>query len=219
VLLYELLVGRRRGHVPGADPVARRPSEHIDDIVEVAMDRLDGRYPTCQDMLNDIQTSFSGDIFDKQVGIGFRNARRRRRPDCDPGLWVYIAKFQQKADLMETAVTEDDAVRRMLASSNPPPDRATIDKMTESQRCSTSRAARSRWGGCTGGSRPPSSRSRSRRSRRSQPTSIASSPNTLHLESRQAGGQGHVVQADDACAFRQALCTEEAEKACKGPAN
>ena len=232
VLLYELLVGQTpRGTYLAPTQLRGDLPEHIDDIVEVAMDPdSNGRYPTCQDMLNDIQTSFSGDIFDKQVSIGFRNVLVGVAVLVTilVGYTVYIAKFQEKVDPMETARAEDDAMRRMLATSNPPPDQATIDAKTALHRemlyipNGTFAMGRLHQEGLE-------------TAFQSEPLAQVETvgafyidrfefPNTL----KDPGGNpvkpaAKVTwqQADEACArLGKRLCTEEEwEKACKGPAN
>ena len=232
VLLYELLVGQTpRGTYLAPTQLRGDLPEHIDDIVEVAMDaNADGRYPTCQDMLNDIQSSFSGDIFDKQIRIGFRNVLAGVSVLIAILVLytVYIAKFQEKVDPMEVARAQDDQIRRMLASSNPPPDQATIDAMTAAHRemlyipGGTFAMGRLHQEGLE-------------TAFQSEPLAQVEKVDAFYIDRFEFPNtlkdpDGNPVkpaakvtwkQADEACTkLNKRLCTEqEWEKACKGPAN
>lgn len=75
VMLYELLVGQTP-HGTYLSPTQLRGDlpEHIDNTVEMALGaNPEDRYPTAQDMLNDIQRSFSTELQDEGSGTGFRN--------------------------------------------------------------------------------------------------------------------------------------------------
>jgi serine/threonine protein kinase len=64
VMLYELLVGQPpRGTYLSPTQLRSDLPEHIDDVVELALDpSVGGRYPTARDMINDIQRSFDEDL-------------------------------------------------------------------------------------------------------------------------------------------------------------
>jgi serine/threonine protein kinase len=75
VILYELLVGQPpRGTYLSPTQLRSDLPDHIDDIVEVAMaaDAAD-RYPTPQDMINDIQQSFQGLIMSEKPRTSLKN--------------------------------------------------------------------------------------------------------------------------------------------------
>jgi serine/threonine protein kinase len=232
VLLYELLVGQTpRGTYLAPTQLRGDLPDHIDDIVEVAMDAdSHGRYPTCQDMLNDIQSSFSGDIFEKQAPISFRNVLVGVGVVIAIliGYTIYITNFQAKVDPMDEARVHDEQVRRELANTNPPPDQATIDTMTAPHRemlyIPTGTFAMGRLyqeGLATAFQSEPLA----------QIEKVSAFyidrfefPNTLKdFEGNPAKPAAKVTwkQADEACAqLGKRLCSEqEWEKACKGPAN
>ena len=73
VMLYELLVGQTpRGTYLAPTQLREDLPEHIDDIVEIALDaNAEGRYPTARDMINDIQRSFSEAMPEEAANTGF----------------------------------------------------------------------------------------------------------------------------------------------------
>ena len=74
VMLYEVLVGQTpRGTYLAPTQLREDLPDHIDDIVEIALDaNAEGRYPTARDMINDIQRSFSDDAQEEVSTGSFR---------------------------------------------------------------------------------------------------------------------------------------------------
>jgi serine/threonine protein kinase len=136
VILYELLVGQPpRGTYLSPTTLRDDLPEHIDDVVEVAMaaDPAD-RYPTPQDMINDLQQSFQGLIVSAKPRTSLKNIMI--------GLGVALAVVgiagmyastitpeEQKKSAIELAIEADDAVRAKVAAENQMPSEAELKAM------------------------------------------------------------------------------------------
>ncbi len=132
VMLYELLVGQTpRGTYLSPTQLRGDLPEHIDDIVEIALGpNADDRYPSARDMLNDIQRSFSGELFQESGATSFRN--------IIIGLAVAVAamaaigvyfQVREQPDPLAAARSADELVRAQVASQLRVPSEAELKAM------------------------------------------------------------------------------------------
>jgi len=128
VILYELLVGQPpRGTYLSPTQLRSDLPDHIDDIVEVAMaaDAAD-RYPTPQDMLNDIQQSFQGLIMSEKPRTSLKNIMMGLGVALVvvtvAGMYATtITPEQQKKSATELAAEADDRIRARVAKQTKMP--------------------------------------------------------------------------------------------------
>ena len=133
VILYELLVGQPpRGTYLAPTTLRDDLPEHVDDVVEVAMAAEPAdRYPTPQDMINDLQQSFQGLIVSAKPRTSLKNIMI--------GLGVALAVVgvvglyastitpeEQKKSATELAVEADDAIRARVAAQHAMPSEAEM---------------------------------------------------------------------------------------------
>ena len=133
VIMYELLVGQPpRGTYLAPTTLRDDLPEHVDDVIEVAMasDPAD-RYPTPQDMINDLQRSFQGLIVSAKprtslknimiglgvalIGVAFAGMKAST-----------ITPEEQKKSEVELAIAGDDMVRAQASANHPMP---SVDEM------------------------------------------------------------------------------------------
>ncbi len=127
VMLYELLVGQTpRGTYLAPTQLREDLPEHIDDIVEIALDaNSEGRYPTARDMINDIQRSFSDDAAEEVGGGNFRKVLIGAGAVALVvlGVGVYVG-VREEPNPQAEATAKDERVRSEVKSKLqiPPPD-------------------------------------------------------------------------------------------------
>ncbi len=135
VILYELLVGQPpRGTYLSPTQLRSDLPDHIDDIVEVAMaaDAVD-RYPTPQDMINDIQQSFQGLIMSEKPRTSLKNIMIGLGVALGvvtlAGMYAStITPEEQKKSATELAAEADDRIRARVAKQTKLP--ADLKKMS-----------------------------------------------------------------------------------------
>lgn len=126
VMLYEMLVGQTpRGTYLAPTQLREDLPEHIDDIVEIALDaNAEGRYPTARDMINDIQRSFSEAMPEETTGTGFNRLLIGLGGVAVVllGVGLYFG-FVDDPDPQAEAAAKDEQVRAEARSKfNRPPD-------------------------------------------------------------------------------------------------
>jgi len=138
VILYELLVGQPpRGTYLSPTTLRDDLPEHVDDVVEVAMAAEPAdRYPTPQDMINDLQQSFQGLIVSAKPRTSLKNIMIGLLIALGvvavAGIWASrLTPEDQKKSAIELAIEADDAIRARVASENPQPSEAEIKAMVE----------------------------------------------------------------------------------------
>lgn len=132
VMLYELLVGQTpRGTYLSPTQLRGDLPEHIDDIVEIALGpNAEDRYPTARDMLNDIQRSFSGELYDDTTSGSFRNIIIGLAVAVlvMAGVGVYF-QVREQPDPLAAARARDEQMRNMVAASLRVPSEAELKAM------------------------------------------------------------------------------------------
>ncbi len=132
VMLYELLVGQTpRGTYLSPTQLRGDLPEHIDDTVEMALGaNPEDRYPTAQDMLNDIQRSFSSEMQEDSVGTGFRSILIGIgvAVTLALGLGLYI-QLREQPDPLAAARAADTLLRAQVQSELRMPSEAELQMM------------------------------------------------------------------------------------------
>jgi serine/threonine protein kinase len=133
VILYELLVGQPpRGTYLAPTTLREDLPEHVDDVVEVAMAAEPGdRYPTPQDMINDLQQSFQGLIVSAKPRTSFKNILIGLGTALAvvgvAGLYAStITPEEQKKSATELNVEADDLIRARVATQTKMPTEAEL---------------------------------------------------------------------------------------------
>ena len=133
VILYELLVGQPPSGTYLAPTTLRDDlPEHVNDVVEVAMAAEPAdRYPTPQDMINDLQQSFQGLIVSAKPRTSLKNIMIGLGTALAvvgiAGLYAStITPEEQKKSATELAVQADDAIRAKVAAQHPMPSEAEM---------------------------------------------------------------------------------------------
>ncbi len=132
VMLYELLVGQTpRGTYLAPTQLREDLPEHIDDIVEIALDaNSEGRYPTARDMINDIQRSFSEESTEDATTGNFRKVLVGAALVASVviGLGVYLAVRDDPNPLTDASV-KDERARAQVKSKMQVPPKETMEAM------------------------------------------------------------------------------------------
>lgn len=132
VMLYELLVGQTpRGTYLAPTQLREDLPDHIDDIVEIALDaNAEGRYPTARDMINDIQRSFSEESSDETSSGSFRKvimgAGAAGLVVLGIGLYVGVV---DEANPQAAAAAKDEQVRAEVKAKLQVPPKETMEAM------------------------------------------------------------------------------------------
>ena len=231
VILYELLVGQPpRGTYLSPTQLRGDLPEHIDDVVEIALaPSPDDRYPSARDMYNDIQRSFSGDVYEDRRSTSFKSILIAVGVAVAviAAYAVYIS-IKGTPDPRQELIAKDQRIRTQVQAMSQPPSEDFLKKMV---------AKHPEMLYVPGG---PFVRGRLH----AEPLSIASQAEPLaevakveafyidrfEFPNRLKDKDGKPVrpvakvtweEADKTCRkLGKRLCTElEWEKACKGPAN
>jgi len=127
VMLYELLVGQTpRGTYLAPTQLREDLPEHIDDIVEIALDaNAEGRYPTARDMINDIQRSFSEDATEETGTGNFRKVLFGALAVAVVvlGIGIYVGVVDEPNPAAEAALKDERArseIKTVLQQTLPP---------------------------------------------------------------------------------------------------
>ncbi|MEC9391464.1 MAG: protein kinase [Myxococcota bacterium] len=141
VIMYELLVGQPpRGTYLAPTQLRDDLPEHIDDVVEVAMaaDPQD-RYPTPQDMLNDLQQSFQGMIVSGKPRTSLKNIMLGLGAALAlvtlAGMYASsITPEEQKKSATELAIEADERARAAVAARTSMPSEEELTAMVSDRK-------------------------------------------------------------------------------------